>query len=233
MPEKEWSDAMRLLVINPNTTSEMTETIARAARARARDPEQVRAVNPRTGPAAIQGAEDGERALPGLFQVFDTEVLGRRSCDAVIIACFDDTGLWELRQRSPVPVIGIGEAGYHAAMLLGRRFSVVTTLDVSVPVLEHNIETYGFSQRCARVRASGIPVLEADSEHSLERIANEIGKAFDEDDVQSVVLGCAGMADLAERLTVRYNRPVIDGVAAAVGLCETAWATTRALATTG
>ena len=230
---REWSDGMRILIINPNTTAEMTEVIGDAARACARAPEDIKAVNPDSGPASIQGPEDGELALPGLFRVFESEVLDADRCDAVIIACFDDTGLWQLRQRSPVPVVGIGEAGYQVAMLLGQRFSVVTTLSVSVPVLENNIKMYGFSDRCARVRASGIPVLEADSDQSFERIASEVGTAFEQDNIQSVVLGCAGMANLADQLTVRYGKPVIDGVAAAVGLCETATAATRALKSSG
>jgi len=220
---------MRILIINPNTSSDMTELIGHAARACARQPDGIRAINSDSGPEAIQGAEDGERALPGLFQVFDREVVQGQTCDAVIIACFDDTGLWALRERSPVPVIGIGEAGYQVAMLLGERFSVVTTLPVSVPVLEKNIADYGFAARCARVRASRVPVLKADDDQSYGRIAAEVGAAFDEDDVQSVVLGCAGMANLAERLTMTFQRPVVDGVVAAVGLSETVLATLRGL----
>ena len=214
---------MRLLIINPNTTASMTETVAIAARGVARQPDHVIAVNPETGPAAIQGAEDGARALPGLFAVFECEVLTGDRFDGVIIACFDDTGLWELRARSPVPVVGIGEAGYHVAALLGPRFSVVTTLAVSIPVLEENIRRYGFADRCARVRASGVPVLdiEGDEHRSRGLIEAEVARAFEEDDVASVVLGCAGMANLADELTRRFKRPVIDGVAAAVGLCET------------
>ena len=226
---REWSDGMRILIINPNTTSEMTEIIGNAARACAKSPEAIRAVNPDSGPASIQGPEDGELALPGLFRVFEREVLEADRYDAVVVACFDDTGLWQLRQNSPVPVIGIGEAGYQVAMLLGRRFSVVTTLDVSVPVLEDNIKRYGFATRCARVRASGIPVLEADSDRSFARIESEVWAAFEQDDIQSVVLGCAGMANLAEQLTIRFGKPVIDGVAAAIGLCETTYAATRIL----
>jgi allantoin racemase len=218
-----WCDAMRLLIINPNTTASMTETVAIAARGVARQPDHVVAINPDTGPAAIQGAEDGARALPGLFAVFEREVLSGDRFDGVIIACFDDTGLWELRARSSVPVVGIGEAGYHAAALLGPRFSVVTTLAVSIPVLEENIRRYGFADRCARVRASGVPVLdiEGDEQRSRALIEAEVARAFGEDDVASVVLGCAGMANLADELTRRFNRPVIDGVSAAVGLCET------------
>ena len=34
----------------------------------------------------------------------------------------------------------------------------------------------------------------------------------------TIVLGCAGMADLCTTLTVRVGVPVVDGVAAAVGI---------------
>ena len=231
MRVRAWCDAMRLLIINPNTTASMTETVATAARRVALEPDNVFAVNPDTGPAAIQGAEDGARALPGLFALYEREVLSGDRFDGLIIACFDDTGLWELRAQASIPVVGIGEAGYHGAALLGPRFSVVTTLDVSIPVLEENIRRYGFADRCARVRASGVPVLdiEGDEQRSIAMIEAQVARAFDEDDVACVVLGCAGMAKLAEDLTRRFKQPVIDGVVAAVGLCETLHKATSAL----
>ncbi|WP_404404797.1 aspartate/glutamate racemase family protein [Pelagibacterium halotolerans] len=213
---------MRILLINPNSTAEMTASIASEARLAARGNTEIVALNPPDGPAAIQGAADGEAALPGLFALFDKEV-ATHSHDAVIIACFDDTGLWELRRRARVPVIGIGEAGYLAGSVMGMRFSVVTTLQISVPVLEGNLERYGLAKRCARVRASGVPVLalETDRQASIEAIADTIAAALREDECDSIVLGCAGMAGLADDMSERFGVPVIDGVAAAVGLCET------------
>jgi allantoin racemase len=213
---------MRILVINPNSTASMTAAIAEAARRAAAPGTAIAALNPPEGPAAIQGAADGAAALPGLFALFEREVMQAHSCDAVIIACFDDTGLKALKARSPVPVLGIGEAGFLAAMLVAERFSVVTTLDVSLPVIEANLAAYGWAGRCARVRASGIPVLDLEGAGStvVEIIAAEIGKAVAEDGCEAVVLGCAGMADLAEDMTERFGLPVIDGVAAAVTFCE-------------
>src|SRR5690606_29400625 len=117
---------------------------------------EIVARNPATGPASIQGADDGEAALPGLFGEIDQA----EGFDAIVIACFDDTGLYAARRRTQVPVIGIGEAAYHAAMLVAERFSVVTTLSVSIPVIQENIMRYGLSARCGKVRASNVPVLE-------------------------------------------------------------------------
>jgi len=199
----------------------MTEGIAAEAKLAAGPNTEIFAINPKHAPPAIQGAEDGEAALPHLIDLFD-EIMAEQIFDAAIIACFDDTGLWELKQKSSTPVIGIGEASYIAAMLFARKFSVVTTLAVSVPVLEQNIADYGFASRCAKVRASDVPVLELETnpDGAIEKIEAEIAMALAEDDASAIVLGCAGMADLTVQLEGKFGVPVIDGVKAAIGLCE-------------
>lgn len=213
---------MRLLIINPNTTASMTEKVGHAATLVASPGNEIVARNPTTGPASIQGAEDGEAALPGLFAEIDKATADPRGFDAIIIACFDDTGLYAARQRTKVPVVGIGEAAYHYAMLVAERFSVVTTLSVSIPVIQENIMRYGLSARCGKVRASNVPVLELERPGSVARetISDEIATALLHDNSDAIVLGCAGMADLAADLSARHHVPVIDGVAAAVKLAE-------------
>ncbi len=212
---------MHILVINPNSTAAMTRSIEKAAREAARDGTRITALNPTDTPPAIQGAEDGAAALPGLFSLFQSE-METELYDACIIACFDDTGLMALKRHAAIPVIGIGEAAFHAAMLVGERFSVVTTLAVSIPVIETNLANYGFARRCSKVRASEVPVLalESDKEASAEMISGEIAVALKNDLPDSIVLGCAGMADLAAMLAARFELPVIDGVAAAVAFAE-------------
>jgi allantoin racemase len=209
---------MRILIINPNTTASMTEKVGAAAREVAAAGTEIVARNPSMGPASIQGPEDGEAALPGLF----SELERADDVDAVIIACFDDTGLYEARRRVRVPVIGIGEAAYHYATLVAERFSVVTTLAVSIPVIQENIMRYGLSARCGKVRASNVPVLELERPGSSARetISDEIASALLHDNSDAIVLGCAGMADLAADLSARHHVPVIDGVAAATKLAE-------------
>jgi allantoin racemase len=139
-----------------------------------------------------------------------------------VIACFDDTGLDAVRTMVSVPVLGIGEAAYHAASMISTKFSVITTLSRSVPGLENNLMRYGLAQKCARVRATDIPVLkleEGDPE-SLLIIRTEIRTAIEQDKAEAIVLGCAGMADLMEQLSDEFGLPVIDGVAAGVTFAE-------------
>ena len=126
----------------------------------------------------------------------------------------------QARASVAIPVIGIGQAGFHAAMLLGGRFSVVTTLAVAIPVIQENLIHYGLASACARVRAAGVPVLDLEDEATGAhlKVSAEIARAKAEDGVGAVVLGCAGMADLAARMEALHGLRVIDGVGAAAAL---------------
>ncbi|MGA7806437.1 aspartate/glutamate racemase family protein [Bradyrhizobium sp.] len=211
---------MRILIVNPNTTAAMTETIGRAARTVAAPGTEILAVNPADGPVSIEGYYDEAFSVPGLLaEIAKGESLG---VSAHIIACFDDTGLEAARSLASAPVIGIGEAAFHLAAMLAHRFAVVTTLSRSIAAIETNLMKYGLAARCARVRACEIPVLSLDDPNSnaSEQIGAEIERAKHDDRAEAIVLGCAGMAELAARLTDKHGLPVIDGVASAVKLAE-------------
>jgi allantoin racemase len=209
---------MRILVVNPNTTASMTEKIGAAARRVASIGTEIVAVNPASGPASIEGFYDEAMSLAGMLAV----IRNTPGYDAVVIACFDDTGLDAARCLTDKPVIGIGEAAYHMASMIANKFSVVTTLARSVPALEHNLHRYGLMARCACVRSSEVAVLELEHPGSdaCNRISAEIGRAVAEDRAEAIVLGCAGMADLAETLAKEHGLPVLDGVTCAIGLAE-------------
>lgn len=209
---------MRLLVVNPNTTRSMTEKIGAAARAVASPGTEIVAVNPDSGPPSIEGYFDEVFAIPGMIG----EMQRAGEVDGTVIACFDDTGLEAARSFSPAPVIGIGEAAFHLASLIAGKFAVVTTLPRSVPAIEHNLVRYGLASRCARVRAADCAVLDLEVPGSAARakISREIDRSIQEDGAEAIVLGCAGMADLAAQLSSEHGLPVVDGVAAAVKLAE-------------
>ncbi|PBC08691.1 aspartate/glutamate racemase family protein [Mesorhizobium sp. WSM3859] len=208
---------MRILVINPNTTASMTAKIGGAAASVASDATEIFAVNPADGPPSIEGYFDEVFAIPGIIAE-----MGKAPADAYVIACFDDTGLDAARCATEAPVIGIGEAAFHMASLVAGKFSVVTTLARSVPAIEHNLAKYGLASRCAKVRSSDVAVLELErpGSNARHRISQEIARAISEDRAEAIVLGCAGMADLAHSLSEEHGVPVLDGVVCAVTLAE-------------
>ena len=196
----------------------MTQAIAAAAKAAASPGIEIIATEPDFGPASIEGFVDGAFAVPGmLLRLVEAE---RNGAEAHIIACFDDTGLNAARSMVSGPVIGIGEAAFHLASMIGTRFSVVTTLSRSIPIIEANLAQYGLDRRCGGIRASEVPVLalEADPAAAHHAIGGEIAKALAEDGSDCIVLGCAGMAAMAGTFQDQFRVPVVEGVAAAVGL---------------
>ena len=145
----------KILVVNPNTTASMTDTIAAAARAAAAPGTEISAVTSPMGPASIEGFYDEAFAVPGLIQA----LLNAPDADAGIIACFDDTGLDAARSVAPFPVVGVCEAALVTAGQLARRIAVVTTLPRSIVPLEELVRRYGFADR-ASVTACNVAVLD-------------------------------------------------------------------------
>lgn len=209
----------RILVVNPNTTASMTATIAHAARLVAAPETEIVPVTSAMGPVSIEGYYDEAFALPGLLaEIGKAE---REGAQAAVIACFDDTGLDAARAMVRMPVIGICEAAMMTAAFIAKRFTVVTTMERSRVPIEELAHRYGMAGR-ARIRAANIAVLSLEDPNSgaRDRLRNEIVRAIAEDNAEAIVLGCAGMADLAHTLSLEFGMPVIDGVGAAVKQAE-------------
>lgn len=205
-------------VINPNTTASMTALIEDCAKAVAGDHTTLTAHTPSMGPASIESHYDEALAVPGVLEV----ISANPDADAFVLACFGDPGLDAARELSRVPVIGIAEAAMKAASLLGRTFSVVTTMSRTVGRAWELTRIYGLERQCVGVHACDIPVLnlEEDRTRTYDAILSLAKQALADDHCDAIVLGCAGMADLPQVLTRQLGVPVIDGVAAGVLLAE-------------
>jgi len=207
-------------VINPNTTESMTALIAEAARASASPQTRIIGRTSSFGPASIEGHYDEALATIGMLRA--VEAGDKDGADAHVIACFGDPGLLAAREISAAPVLGIAEAAMRAASFVATHFSVVTTLSRTRVIAEHLLRNYGLEQICRKVRAVDVAVLDLDKPESNVRglLLGECRAALTQDGIGAIVLGCAGMADLAEELSTELGIPVIDGVAAAVRFAE-------------
>lgn len=209
---------MRIKLINPNTTASMTELMGEAARAVAAPGTEVVLATSRSGAASIEGHYDEALSVLGTID----EILEGDVADAYVIGCFGDPGLLAAREITAAPVIGIAEAAMHAAAFVATSFSIVTTLERTRVISEQLVRNYGMQGHCRRVRATDVPVLELEKPGSSARaiILGECEEALRDDRSEAIVLGCAGMADLAKYLEERLGVPVIDGVAAAIKFAE-------------
>ena len=212
--------AVCIQVINPNTSLAMTETIGAAARAAAAPGTEILAVCPREGVPSIEGHFDEAIAAVGVLEQIKA---GRQQgVDGHVIACFGDPGLLAARELAQGPVVGIAEAAMHMATLVATRFSIVTTLPRTLIIARHLLHQYGFHDHCAALHAIDLPVLalEDGSGMAQEKVRARCIQALKEDGCGAIVLGCGGMATLAQELTRELRVPVIDGVSAAVKMVE-------------
>jgi len=204
----------RILLINPNSTASMTDAMALAAQSVLPADSDLQAHTAASGPVSIEGFYDEAFAVPPMLKVLKEA----RAYDAVVIGCFDDTGVDAARCVSAGPVMGLCQAACMAASVVSNRFSIVTTLGRSIPALQHLVLRYGFERQCARVRASELPVLELENCTASARatLLKECRLALEQDGAEAIVLGCAGMVELRQWLELELQVPVIEGVSAAV-----------------
>ncbi|WP_055558045.1 aspartate/glutamate racemase family protein [Streptomyces sp. NBRC 110028] len=210
---------MRILVVNVNTTESMTEAIAARARTVASAGTEIVGLTPRFGAESVEGNFESYLAA---IAVMDRVQSYPEPFDAVIQAGYGEHGREGLQELLDVPVVDITEAAATTAMFLGHRYSVVTTLDRTLPLIEDRLTLAGLHTRCASVRASDMAVLdlEEDPEAAVEAIVAQAERAVREDKAEVICLGCGGMAGLDDRIRERTGVPVVDGVSAAVTIAE-------------
>ena len=210
---------MRILIVNVNTTESMTQAIGAQARKFASPGTEIVALTPRFGAESVEGNFESYLCAVG---VMDAVMRYEQPFDAVIQAGYGEHGREGLQELLEVPVVDITEAAASMAMFLGHKYSVVTTLDRAVPLIEDRLKLAGLDARCASVRASGMAVLELEQspKQAVAAIVQQAVKAVEEDYAEVICLGCGGMAELEEQVRLCAGVPVVDGVAAAVTIAE-------------
>lgn len=211
---------LRIKIINPNTTKEMTEGIDAAAKKYKRPETEIVTVSPDYGPATIDNFYDEALSAVGVLEEVKKGLA--EGFDGFVIACFSDPGLQASREISNVPVVGIAEASMLFACTVAYRFSILSMPKRSLASTHELLRRYGLESRCASIRMIDVPVLEMERGLSEMKkdLLKEARKAVKEDDAEAILLGCAGLAGLDKEFENKLGVPVIDGVVAAVKLLE-------------
>lgn len=210
---------MRVLLVNVNTTASATAEMVAAAMAKASPGTEVVGLTPAFGAA---GVDSNVQSLIASVGVMDAVLRHDGPYDAVVVGGFGEHGREGLQELLEVPVLDIAECAAHVAMMLGRTFSVVTTLQRSVAQVEDRLLLAGLMARCASVRAVGLATreLDDDPDAASEVIIGVARRCVDEDLAEVLVLGCGGMAGLDARVSAAVGVPVVDGVTAAIAVAE-------------
>lgn len=211
----------KILVLNPNTSKEMTETIAQSALSASQPFEvflECNTVCCDKGVASVEGEFDDavstywtlEKVLPLISQY-----------DAVLIACFSDHGsVRALREAITKPVMHIMEAAILQAIPLGTKYSIITGSDHWRLILEESVRSIGLHKKCASVRSVDMTSLETvnlDKNDIVQRIVKTSRMAIQVDKAEVIILGCAGLAGLQKTISDQLKVPVLDPVKS--GIC--------------
>jgi len=211
---------MRIMVINPNSSPEMTKQIERVLLGIKRPETLLTVVRVEDAPPAIETDVDAAQAVPGVLRL--VRKANEEGYDVVIIACFSDPGLGAAREISKILVLGIQETSLHIAGMLGHRFTILTPLPHRVPKKERDVRGLGLGEALASVRALGLTVTEteAEPERTKARILDVARAAVEEDGAEVLVLGCAGMAGYASEIEKKLGIVVIDPVTVTFKVAE-------------
>jgi allantoin racemase len=204
-----------LLVINPNTSADVSARLLRAAQAHpAATSVPVRVITARFGPRYITGELGAAVAGHAALDAYAAHVQAHGLPSAVLLGCFGDPGLFALRALSPVTVLGLAEAALRATAV-GGPFVVVTGGPAWVPMLQRLADALALpAPMCgvhALARSGG--ELAADPQGAVPLLAQAAREALARwPQARQVLLGGAGLAGYAEPVAAELGRPVLCNV---------------------
>ncbi|MDX3985954.1 MAG: aspartate/glutamate racemase family protein [Achromobacter sp.] len=206
----------RLTLVNPNSLTGVTQAIERAVAPFRRLPLELRCLTSTDGPAGIQTQAEADACIAPMAQLFLQEA---PTTDAFVVACFSDPGLHGLRDLVSAPVMGIGECSVLTAMSMATRIGVIAIAGASIARHLRYFRAMGVADRICGELALDMKVSElADTELAFARMV-AVGRTLrDAHGADVLIMGCAGMADLRDRLEDACRLPVVEPTQAAVAM---------------
>lgn len=114
---------MRLLLVNPNTSESVTESLALTARSAASEKTQIIAVTASHGFSVIQTVEELETARQTLLVIVREKMTG---VDGVLVGISLDLAVDELQALLQLPVVGMTGGALSALGRQGLRIGAIT-----------------------------------------------------------------------------------------------------------
>ena len=209
--ESSTANASSILVLNPNSSSEVTQAIESVVKSF--DGLEIRVDQIDDAPRTIESSEDHAVVVPLVLRR-----LKEVTEDVVIIACHGDPGVFESQQSGRPRVIGIGESSMLVACALGGQFGIITLGSELIARKWAQVERYRLNGRCAGVVASETGVLHGLSAKPIIDPYIDAGRRLIDSGASSIILGCAGMTRAQSAVQDKLGVIVIDPIRAAIGI---------------
>ena len=214
---------MRLLVINPNISDDVTALIESEALRSAAAGTDLLVRTAGHGVEYIETRFESLLAAGAVAEIIAEHTRpGAEAVDAVVVAAFGDPGMPALKELTGVPVVGITEAALCAAALQGHSFSIIAISDRIKPWYRDCVERFGLAGRLASIRSineslNSIGSVQQDFKETLLALSRQ---AVAEDGADVVILAGAPLAGLARELAGQIPVPVVDGISAGIRMAE-------------
>lgn len=204
---------MRILLLNTNSSSEVTKRIKLAAEKYNHGGLEIITATAKNAPPAIETSLDELKAANAVIEEL---TLRKGTYDGAAICCFSDPGLSAAKEIFDVPIVGMCESAVYLSSFYSKRFSILGSCgpgDVSY-FFEH-MKMYGAESRLSSVEYLGTGVLGV-PDHITDDISQKIELCINRDGVGAILLGCAAFAGLGDKLTEEYGIFITDGVGSSI-----------------
>lgn len=208
-----------IVLINPNSNSAATDSMARLAQEAAGDQARIIGRTNEHAPKLLTTPDDMAAAARGVVEI-GRQAAGEEGVAAIIVSAFSDPGLAELRKALPeTPVVGIGEEAFHQAARNGRAFAIVTiTPDPAlVDSFRAKAEELGYLDQFRGVQVTpGDPnQLVEDPQRLDAALAEAVKRAVLENGAEAVIMGGGPLSAPATRIQPQFDVPLVVAVTAA------------------
>ena len=135
--------------------------------------------------------------------------------DGICIDTMSDSGVDALRSVLKIPVIGPGRCSILMAMMLGKKFSIITMWQKWRHLYEKTLRDLGLNAACASIRSIDVPpdnlgLLDGKEEQSFPMLEDEARKAIKLDSADVILLGSTTMHQAHSYLQNKLEIPVIN-----------------------
>ncbi|MEM1742799.1 MAG: aspartate/glutamate racemase family protein, partial [Nitrososphaerota archaeon] len=144
-----------------------------------------------------------------------------RDYDGIIVNCFLDPAVDELKNILDRPVIGPGESSIVFGGILGKKLGIVSIRSEALELIKQRCNSLRYSDRVVSIRGIGIHVV--DLRENWSRVKLELieeSKNAVKEGAEVIILGCTGLAGLAKTISEEIGKPVIDPAVAALKMAE-------------
>ncbi len=210
---------MRISVISPVVSQELLKGDEEYFQRLADSETDVEVMGLEKGPTSIETFHDVIYAGPEILRLVRET---HEDVDAIMINCFADPAVDAAREITDKVVLGPAETSMSVALHLGATFSVISILPNTAPWVRWQARKLGIESRLASAIGIDIPVLglERDPVETTAQIVEAAKGSVERDGAETIVLGCTGMATLAQNVREQLSVPLVEPAATTFKMAE-------------